>query len=96
MRVERVYQLIIQLLFDRINLRAFASSRYATMESRVQEDQLNDRSRPHIGTTAQEKELDRANLTLLSDRDFDVPGKKGNKISMETLGRYDMIKSRVW
>jgi len=35
----------------RINLRAFASERWATMEAREAEDQHNDRGRPHIGVT---------------------------------------------
>lgn len=64
------------------------------MESRLQEDQLNDRSRPHIGTTPLEKELDREASHLLQDKEFNVPGRV--KISLETLGRYDMVKSRVF
>lgn len=42
-------------LSSRINLRAFASARYATADSRVKEDQLNGRSRPHIGVTPAEQ-----------------------------------------
>ena len=41
--------------YDRINLRAYAISRYSGMEERAHEDQLNDRSRPIIGSNAAEK-----------------------------------------
>ena len=38
----------------RINLRAFASERWATMAAREGEDQRNDRGRSHIGVTSTE------------------------------------------
>ena len=47
--------LIILKLLIGINLRAFAVSRYSTMEERAEEDQRNDRSRQPIGTNAGEK-----------------------------------------
>lgn len=38
-----------------VNLRAFASERWATMSDRLAEDNLNDRQRPKIGVTPREK-----------------------------------------
>ena len=49
------HSLIILKLLIGINLRAFAVSRYSTMEERAEEDQRNDRSRQPIGTNASEK-----------------------------------------
>jgi hypothetical protein len=39
----------------RINLRAYAAARCATMSNRVVEDQLNDRNRSRIGLNEEEK-----------------------------------------
>lgn len=49
-----VSSLVIIKLLIGINLRAYALSRYANMQERAEEDQRNDRSRPHIGVNAGE------------------------------------------
>ena len=49
-------------LRDRINLRSYATARYASVGLRIKEDQLNDRGRPHIGVTEAEKVNPRSTL----------------------------------
>ena len=47
--------LIALKLLIGINLRAYASARWARMEENAREDELNDRSRPPIGLSSKEK-----------------------------------------
>lgn len=46
---------VLTKLSRRINLRAFASERWATMTERVGEDRFNDRQRRKIGVTLREE-----------------------------------------
>ncbi|KAL8293067.1 hypothetical protein RQP46_000761 [Phenoliferia psychrophenolica] len=87
--------LIALKLLIGINLRAYASARWARMEENAQEDELNDRSRPPIGLSNKERQHEREAAKAWDDNAIDVPGKV-TKISLTTLSRYDMIKSRVW
>jgi hypothetical protein len=48
------HSLVALKLLIGINLRAFASHRWSTMLEREEEERLNDRQRPPIGTTAKE------------------------------------------
>ncbi|GAA5875756.1 hypothetical protein JCM3774_006448 [Rhodotorula dairenensis] len=83
----------IKLLIG-VNLRAFASERWATMSDRVTEEQLNDRQRPKIGVTPREKESDRHTVAMLSDDSF--RDSRDRKIDLANLTRFDMVKSRLW
>ncbi|ORY54081.1 eukaryotic membrane protein family-domain-containing protein [Leucosporidium creatinivorum] len=86
--------LIALKLLIGINLRAFASERWASMTEREGEDRLNDRKRPKIGVTAQEDTLDREATDLLRDNNFDAEDK--SRKAWPHISRYDMIKSRLW
>ncbi|KAK9897095.1 DUF747-domain-containing protein [Cystobasidium minutum MCA 4210] len=92
---------IIKLLIG-INLRAFAVSRYANMQDRATEDQRNDRSRPHIGIGAIEM-ANSETKRMIEKKDYDSPGRFTGRVgngaagvSMETLSRFSMIKSRIY
>ncbi|SCZ99753.1 BZ3501_MvSof-1269-A2-R1_Chr12-2g03455 [Microbotryum saponariae] len=78
-----------------INLRSFASERWASMQQREIEDQLNDRGRAKIGVTPAEASMDHQVERLLKDDIFDA-NERGRKISLASLSRYDMIRSRLW
>ncbi|GJN93773.1 hypothetical protein Rhopal_006831-T1 [Rhodotorula paludigena] len=78
-----------------INLRAFASARWSTQRAREGEELLASRERAKIGVTAHEAELDAQVERLLRDDRFDT-AYKGRKIELASLGRYDMVKSRLW
>ncbi|SCV73232.1 BQ2448_7157 [Microbotryum intermedium] len=78
-----------------INLRAFASERWSSMQQREIEDQLNDRGRAKIGVTQEEASMDKQVERLLKDDIFDA-NERGRKISLASLSRYDMIRSRLW
>ncbi|GAA5987403.1 hypothetical protein JCM5350_002749 [Sporobolomyces pararoseus] len=94
--------LILLKLLIGINLRTFASERWngiAKLE-REQEDYKNGRQRPGIGVSQSEAiEIEKTNK-LLRDKSFDQPDKPGgggkDKIELEDLGRYDMVRSRLW
>ncbi|KAI5480656.1 protein of membrane protein,Tapt1/CMV receptor family [Pseudohyphozyma bogoriensis] len=86
--------LVVLKLLIGINLRAFASARWARMEEREHEDNLNGRSRAPIGRTAKEEVHERETKRLFTE-DLDAAGKT-RQASLTTLGRYDMVKSRVW
>ncbi|KAK4050009.1 hypothetical protein OIV83_003833 [Microbotryomycetes sp. JL201] len=77
-----------------INLRSFASSRWASMAEREQEDRLNDRQRPKIGQSPLEANMDRQVADLLKSDKFD--SHKQSQIAWPNISRYDMIKSRLW
>ncbi|GAA5920090.1 hypothetical protein JCM1841_004089 [Sporobolomyces salmonicolor] len=81
-----------------INLRAFASERWSTMSTREDEEELNGRKRDKIGVSDQEKASDEQTTALLSSSTFDARGAaaKGDKITLATLSRYDMVRSRLW
>ncbi|KDE02248.1 hypothetical protein MVLG_07183 [Microbotryum lychnidis-dioicae p1A1 Lamole] len=78
-----------------INLRSFASERWASMQQREIEDQLNDRGRAKIGITPAEASMDHQVERLLKDDIFDA-NERDRKISLASLSRYDMIRSRLW
>ncbi|GAA5843068.1 hypothetical protein JCM11251_002721 [Rhodosporidiobolus azoricus] len=79
-----------------INLRAFASHRWSTMLTREAEEQLADRGREKIGVSTKEAELDAHTTALLADEGlFDATAKRKAK-GLLGIGRYDMIKSRLW
>lgn len=60
-----LFSLVVIKLLIGINLRAYALSRYANMQERAEEDQRNDRSRPHIGVGASEiVSSQKASLTI--------------------------------
>ncbi|GAA5969304.1 hypothetical protein JCM21900_004581 [Sporobolomyces salmonicolor] len=81
-----------------INLRAFASERWSTMSTREDEEELNGRKRDKIGVSDKEKASDEQTTALLSSSTFDARGAvaKGDKITLATLSRYDMVRSRLW
>ncbi|GAA5872677.1 hypothetical protein JCM1840_004484, partial [Sporobolomyces johnsonii] len=81
-----------------INLRAFASERWSTMATREDEEELNGRKRDKIGVSDKEKASDEQTTALLSSSTFDARGAvaKGDKITLATLSRYDMVRSRLW
>ncbi|GAA5967821.1 hypothetical protein JCM8115_000374 [Rhodotorula mucilaginosa] len=83
----------IKLLIG-VNLRAFASERWATMSDRLAEDGLNDRQRPKIGVTPREKDSDRRTTAMVSDDAF--CDSRHRKIELANLTRFDMVKSRLW
>ncbi|GAA5899635.1 hypothetical protein JCM6882_001171 [Rhodosporidiobolus microsporus] len=80
-----------------INLRAFASHRWSTMLSREAEESLADRGREKIGVSSREAQLDAHTTALLADEGlFDATVKSRGKVGLVGLGRYDMVKSRLW
>ncbi|GAA5990294.1 hypothetical protein JCM10908_007302 [Rhodotorula pacifica] len=83
----------IKLLIG-VNLRAFASERWATMSDRLGQDVLNDRQRSKIGVTPREETSDRQTKAMLSDDAFYDP--RIRKVTLEDLTRFDMVKSRLW
>ncbi|KAG0147148.1 hypothetical protein CROQUDRAFT_62025 [Cronartium quercuum f. sp. fusiforme G11] len=92
--------LILTKLFLGIWLRLYAEDRLRSLEERVVEDELNDRGRMPIGTSEAELRKEREECKLIASKSFDVPpqagGKGGAKIPMEELGRFDMVRSRIW
>ncbi|GAA5914577.1 Emp65p [Sporobolomyces salmoneus] len=98
--------LITLKLLIGINLRTFASERWNGIEKmeREEEDYRNGKSRGGIGVSKSEAiETDKTNK-LLRDKQFDQPSKASlsggaggkDKIELEDLGRYDMVRSRLW
>ena len=81
-----------------INLRAYAATRFASLETRAREEELNGRNRVHIGVSDAERAAERETAKLVNeDARFDVPGKfKLGKGSLMELSRYEMVKSRLW
>jgi len=98
--------LILLKLIIGINLRGYASSRCSKMEERESEDQLNDRKRPPIGVTETERAMDILAENLVRSPSFDTPGKfmrspnvaksSTDSWTMENLGRFNMVRSRIW
>ncbi|GAA5838249.1 hypothetical protein JCM3766R1_001878 [Sporobolomyces carnicolor] len=98
--------LITLKLLIGINLRTFASDRWNGLDKieREREDYKNSRSRGGIGVSKSEAiEIEKTN-ELLRDKRFDEPSSKAallggggkDKIELEDLGRYDMVRSRLW
>ncbi|GAA98908.1 uncharacterized protein L969DRAFT_51170 [Mixia osmundae IAM 14324] len=85
-----------------INLRAYAASRYATMNERQQEDQLNDRNRPAIGVNETERAKEAEVNALIRNGDYDAPGKPQALRSavqatpMDNVDRWTMLRSRLY
>ncbi|GAA5900861.1 hypothetical protein JCM8208_004629 [Rhodotorula glutinis] len=87
-----------------ISLRSFASHRLLTSSHRLAEEALASRSRPKIGVSAAEAALDRDVAAVLQGGEADGgrgaggggAGDGARKKGLEELGRYDMVKSRLW
>ncbi|TNY24078.1 eukaryotic membrane protein family-domain-containing protein [Rhodotorula diobovata] len=80
-----------------ISLRSFASHRLLTSSSRLAEEALASRSRPKIGVSPAEEALDREVAALLKGPlEGDTGGGGERRKGLEELGRYDMVKSRLW
>lgn len=98
-----VRSLVALKLLIGISLRSFASHRLLTSSHRLAEEALASRSRPKIGVSAAEAALDRDVAAVLQAGEGDggrgggaAAGDGARKKGLEELGRYDMVKSRLW
>ncbi|GAA5931091.1 Emp65p [Sporobolomyces koalae] len=97
--------LITLKLLIGINLRTFATARWNGLErkDRELEDTRNGRNRKPIGITPQETVEMEQTQKLLRDKQYDEPARRtlgaagaGEQLGLEDLGRYDMVKSRLY
>ncbi|BGP51391.1 hypothetical protein JCM10450v2_007333 [Rhodotorula kratochvilovae] len=82
-----------------ISLRTFSTHRLLSSAPRLAEESLASRSRPKIGVTASEAALDAEVSALLRapvDGEREGGQEGGRRKGLEELGRYDMVKSRLW
>ncbi|GAA5823787.1 hypothetical protein JCM3770_005364, partial [Rhodotorula araucariae] len=82
-----------------ISLRTFSTHRLVSADARLAEEALASRSRAKIGVTPAEAALDAEVTKLLrapvaGEREGE--GEGARRKGLEELGRYDMVKSRLW
>ncbi|CAO1630419.1 unnamed protein product [Parajaminaea phylloscopi] len=91
------------------SLVSFASYRYRSMAAREAEEELNARDRPPVGVDRHEREYEAKTKQLLSQEDGvkgleggapasagATGGKKPAGTNLMDVGRYTMVKSRLW